>query len=384
MKLNYTVFITSLAMLVLVGCESKTAKKEASESDDSKISTDTKQPVENLNGIALLQSFSTMALNCIHQEYPNHIGHYLLSDDDVKAPRDMHPIFYGCLDWHSAVHGHWMLVRILRLNPDFPEKDAIIAALDNSFSAEKGALEAAYFEERTSYERPYGWAWLLQLSSELREWDHPKAKQWLASLAPIEEKITASLAKYLTNMVYPVRAGTHAQTAFGMGLILDYTRTVGMTELETLITKRMKDYYAGDVNCPIGYEPSGSDFLSPCLMEADLMRRVMTQDAYAVWLSDFFPTLPTDGSGDWISPGVVLDPTDGQLVHLDGLNLSRAWALEGIAAGLPDGDARRESLMKLADIHTESGVEAVSNSHYMGSHWLASFATYLETKRGIE
>lgn len=368
--------LASIAMLSLSACDQK---GEESKDEGAEV-----QGAETLSGEALLQSFSTMALGCIHKEYPNNISHYLTSDADVKSPSAMHPIFYGCLDWHSAVHGHWMLLRLLALNPDMQGSDTIISALDKSFALENGIIEAAYFDGRKRYERPYGWAWLLQLSTELRAWDHAKSAQWLAAIKPIEDKVLTGLDQWLKNLVYPVRSGEHSQTAFAFGLAIDYARAVANTELEAKLTKSVMGFYGEDQNCPIGYEPSGSDFLSPCLMEADLMRRVMEPEAYGVWLSDFLPSLPEDGSGDWIAPGVVLDATDGKLVHLDGLNLSRAWALEGIASALPQGDLRRDGLMHIAAIHQESGIKAVSNSHYMGSHWLASFAVYLTTERGVE
>lgn len=374
--------LLSVAIFALAACEKK--PDEAKDKSEQALEVATQEAAQMLEGDALLQSFSTMALGCIHKEYPNNISHYLASDEDVKSPSVMHPIFYGCLDWHSAVHGHWMLVRLLALNPDMAHKDGIIAALDKSFTLENGITEATYFDGRVSYERPYGWAWLLQLSTELRTWDHAKSADWLAAIKPLEDKILGGLDKWLGTLVYPVRSGEHSQTAFAFGLALDYARTVGNADLEQKLSASVMRYYGKDQNCPIGYEPSGSDFLSPCLMEADLMRRIMTPTAYAAWLGAFLPSLPADGRSDWITPGVVLDVTDGKLVHLDGLNLSRAWALEGIASGLPEGDPRRASLMSIAAIHQESGIIAVSNSHYMGSHWLASFATYLTTQRGVE
>lgn len=340
------------------------------------------------NAITLDQAgkFSQLALECVHKEYPNNIAHSMKSDADVAPPREMHPIFYGCFDWHSAVHGHWLLVRLLHMGPEDGEfRSRAIAALDQSFTAENVVGEMAYFAARpkSSYERPYGVAWLLQLTAELREWQDPKAKQWLAILEPFESQIAERIKIWLPKLSYPIRLGTHNQTAFAFGLMLDWARTAGDGELESLLIKRVKYFHAGDVNCPLAYEPSGEDFLSPCLMEADLMRRIMAKDEFSNWLSAFMPQIPLDGSSDWLSPGMVKDASDGKLVHLDGVNLSRAWNLENLAAALPEDDKRRASLLAAADVHKQHGLASVSGEHYSGGHWLASFATYLMTKRGM-
>lgn len=330
--------------------------------------------------------FSKLALDCVHREYPNKIGHTMSSDMDAKTPRQLHPAFYGCFDWHSSVHGHWLLVRLLHVGgQDGPWREEAIAKLSTSFTAENIAVEMAYFDSpvRGSYERPYGVAWLLQLCAELREWDDPQAKQWLEVLAPFEQQIAMRLKAWVPKLAYPIRLGTHNQSAFAFGLMLDWARTSGDSDMETLIISRSKEYHLADKSCPLAYEPSGEDFLSPCLMEADLMRRVLPQKEFAKWLTVFLPTLPTDGSGDWLSPGIVKDASDGKLVHLDGVNLSRAWNLENIAANLPKDDPRIASLTAAAAIHRETGLKAVTDAHYSGSHWLASFATYLMTKRGM-
>jgi hypothetical protein len=278
-----------------------------------------------------------------------------------------------------------LLVRLLKLDPATPFRDVIIARLGQSFTEENIAGEVAYYlaPGRSSFERPYGIAWYLQLVAELHESDDKTMQQWRQTLAPLENEITAKIKAWLPNLSYPIRLGTHNQTAFAFGLMLDYARTVADTELEQLLVDKVLAFHADDRNCPLAYEPSGEDFLSPCLMEADLMRRVFSAGRFADWLSEFLPTIPEDGSGDWLEPGVVLDPEDGKLVHLDGVNLSRAWALEGISAGLPEDDPRRAALQAAADLHRETGIASVSNDHYMGSHWLGSFATYLVTQRGI-
>jgi len=198
----------------------------------------------------------------------------------------------------------------------------------------------------------------------------------------LEADIAKGLKGWLPRLAYPIRLGTHNQSAFAFGLMLDWARVAGDTEMERLIVSRSKAFHLGDKNCPLAYEPSGEDFLSPCLMEADLMRRMMSEVEFSKWLTEFMPTIPTDGSGDWLAPGIVKDASDGKLVHLDGVNSSRAWNLYNIARALPDGDARKASLVAAAKIHADTGVAAVSAEHYSGSHWLASFATYLMTDRG--
>jgi hypothetical protein len=329
--------------------------------------------------------FANLALSCVHQEYPNKISHVLQGDEDARPPRELYPAFYGCFDWHSSVHGHWLLTRILASDPETPMRPAIETALGRSFTEGNIAAETAYYlqEGRASFERPYGLAWFLQLVAELEESEDALQAEWRETLRPLEEAIVAQIESWLPNLVYPIRLGTHAQTAFAFGLMIDYARTVENESLEDLLVEKVRRFYEADVNCPLAYEPSGEDFLSPCLMEADLMRRIMTPEAFSAWLGGFLPQIPEDGGGDWLDVAVVLDASDGKLVHLDGLNLSRAWALEGIAEGLPQGDPRRAALLASAERHAESGIASVSAEHYSGSHWLGSFATYLTTRRGI-
>ena len=256
--------------------------------------------------------------------------------------------------------------------------------LNENFSKENLAGEVANFARpaRGSWERPYGLAWYLQLTTELRQWDDSKAKQWLEILEPLEEDIANSLKEWLPKLAYPIRLGTHNQSAFAFGLMLDWAREIGDKQMESLIIERSLKFHQQDVNCPISYEPSGEDFLSPCLMEADLMRRILSQKEFAGWLSEFLPGIPNDGSDDWLAPGIVKDASDGKLVHLDGVNSSRAWNLYNIASALPNNDSRKPSLVRSAKLHADTGVAAVSDEHYSGSHWLASFATYLMTGRG--
>ena len=329
--------------------------------------------------------FANLALHCIHQEFPNVVKHMMNDGDDVKAPRQLYPAFYGCLDWHSSVHGHWLLVRMLNTAQDTVNNDEIIKKLNASFTPRniQGELKSLKRENNASFERPYGLAWFLQLTAELRQSSIPEAKVWLDTLLPLEKEIVVRISTWLPKLAYPIRTGEHSQTAFAFGLMLDWAKTSGNEEFEALLTSKVKDYYQSDNQCPLAYEPSGQDFLSPCLAEADLMRRVMTEKDYSQWLSAFFPDL-TAKTSSWLAPATVTDKTDGKLAHLDGLNISRAWMIEGIMSALPDDDARLPVLEKTLKIHREAGLNAVfGDMHYMGSHWLGSFANYLETKRGI-
>jgi hypothetical protein len=329
--------------------------------------------------------FAELALACVHTEYPNKLAHVLQGDADVQPPRRLTPAFYGCFDWHSAVHGHWLLARLARRHPEAPFAARARAALDRSLTVSNIAAEVAYLEGkgRADFERPYGLAWLLQLAAELREWDDPQAREWVATLAPLERACAARLREWLPKLIYPIRAGEHSQTAFAFGLVIDWAKTAGDTEVAGLVRSKGHGFYFGDRDCPLAYEPSGQDFLSPCLAEADLARRFLDPVRFAAWLGAFLPGIPHDGSADWLRPGVVSDPTDGKLVHLDGLNLSRAWMLEGIVAGLPPTDPRVPALRAAADEHRRLGLAAVTGEHYEGGHWLGTFAAYLVTGRGL-
>jgi len=330
--------------------------------------------------------FANLALHCIHQEFPNVVKHMMNNGEDVKAPSQLYPAFYGCLDWHSSVHGHWLLVRMLNTAQGAVDKDEIVEKLNASFTPKniQGELVSLKRENNASFERPYGLAWFLQLTAELRQSSLPEAKRWLNTLLPLEEEIVARISAWLPKLAYPIRTGEHSQTAFAFGLMLDWAKTAGNKEFEALLTSRVKEYYLADKQCPLAYEPSGQDFLSPCLAEADLMRRVMSKKDYSQWLSALFPGL-TAKTSNWLAPATVTDKTDGKLAHLDGLNISRAWMIEGIMQALPEGDKRLPVLEKALSAHREAGLNAVfGEMHYMGSHWLGSFASYLETQRGLK
>ena len=332
-----------------------------------------------------VENFAGLALACVHQEYPNKIGHVLNSDDDVDPPRKLTPSFYGCFDWHSSVHGHWLLTRLTKLYPDAEFASSARAVLAESFTDAKIVGEMAYFmgEGRTSTERPYGLAWLLCLADELNTWDDEQAEEWSKSLAPLEALAADRFRSWLPKLHYPIRTGEHSQTAFAFGLVMDWAEAVGDEAMVDLVGERSRSYYLEDVNCPLSYEPSGQDFLSPCIAEADLMRRILPEGEFADWLTGFLPSIPTTGGAAWLPLGVVTDRTDGKLAHLDGLNISRAWMLEGIAAGLPEGDPRIPALLEAAAEHGDSGLASVTGDHYEGGHWLGSFATYLVTEKGL-
>jgi hypothetical protein len=342
------------------------------------------QAREDLDASAVAR-FAELALECLHKEYPNKISHVMSSDEDAKPPRELTPIFSGCFDWHSAVHGHWLLVRLCRLYPDAPFVPKARAALAESFQPQKAAVEMEYLKAdgRETFERPYGLAWLLQLSAELHEWDDPQAREWAGTIEPIEQEAATRFKQWLPKLSYPVRTGLHSQTAFAMGLVYDWAKSRGDREMVELITQRARDYHLRDHGASLSFEPSGQDFLSPILAEADLMRRVLKPAEFAAWLGRFLPELTLDGSSEWLCPAVVTDKADGHLAHLDGLNLSRAWMLEGIVAGLPKNDPRIPGLRRAAEEHCRAGLAEVTGEHYEGGHWLGSFAVYLVTKRGL-
>jgi hypothetical protein len=334
---------------------------------------------------AAAERFAKLALACVHKEYPNKISHVLNSDADVAPPRKLTPAFCGCYDWHSSVHGHWLLVRLVRTFPDVPFAAAARDALKKSLTAENLKVEANYLrgKGRASFERPYGLSWLLQLCAELREWDDPQAREMMANLRPLEEAAVERLKIWLPKLSHPVRIGEHDQTAFGLGLMLDYARTAGNEEFVKLVSDSARKFFLADKNCPLAYEPSGEDFLSPSLGEADVMRRVLPQNEFAKWLKEFMPQIPTPADTDWLPVAISPDPSDPKLAHLDGLNLSRAWMLEGILSALPSDDPRCPALQATADAHRRAGLAAVTGEHYEGGHWLGSFAVYLTTQRGI-
>jgi len=335
--------------------------------------------------VAVAERFAKLALACVHKEYPNKLAHVLNGPGDVRAPRQLTPAFYGCYDWHSAVHGHWLLARLARTFPDAPFTPAAKQALGKSLTAKNVAAEVAYLSApgRVSFERPYGLAWLLQLAAELREGSDPDFQRWAKTLEPLEKAAADRLRAWLPKLSRPIRIGEHDQTAFAFGLAWDWSRVAKDDAMTQLLRERITTYYGADRDCPLRFEPNGQDFLSPCLAEADLLRRVLSAKEYASWLSGFLPGIPTKAGAAWLAPEVVTDRSDPKLAHLDGLNLSRAWMLDGIASALDAADARLPVLRATAEAHRVAGLESVTGEHYEGGHWLGSFATYLVTRRGI-
>ena len=327
---------------------------------------------------------AALAMDGIRREYPNKIGHVMAGDGDARPPRELTPVFYGCFDWHSAVHAHWCLVRLMRCFPNAAwVRDARIAMRGNiTRDNADGELRYLAGPDREGFERPYGLAWLLQLCAELREWDDDDGRDWLAILGPLEQLAAERFRSWLPKLTHPIRSGEHSQTAFAMGLVLDWCETSSDARLRDVVRETALRFHSGDVDAPLHFEPSGHDFLSPSLAEADLMRRVLPGAEFARWLDGFLPAIPRDGGSGWLPVGVVTDPADGKLAHLHGLNLSRTWMLEGIAAAVPSGDARVPALRGTAAVHRDAALPVVSGEHYAISHWLGSFAVYLLTQRG--
>jgi hypothetical protein len=329
-------------------------------------------------------AFARLSLKGIQTEYPNKPGDVLNSADDVKSPHDVHPAFFGSFDWHSSVHGHWMLVRLLRLFPDLPERQQIREVLGGHLTAKNIQTEADYFTQpnHKSFERTYGWAWLLKLAEELHTWDDADARQWSKNLRPLTDTIVASYLAFLPKQTYPIRTGVHPNTAFGLAFALDYARMVDHKPLRELLEERSRTYYAKDTGIPAKWEPDGADFFSPSLLEADLMRRVLRPAEFTDWFRRFLPEIAQGEPKTLFVPATVTDRTDLQIVHLDGLSLSRAWCMRSIAAALPANDPARKVLAESASRHMEAALRHVASGDYAGEHWLASFAVYLLSTPG--
>jgi hypothetical protein len=322
---------------------------------------------------ALASRFAATALGHVTREYPNHIMHVLTGPQDALTPREMHPIFFGSFDWHSCVHGWWTLFTLSRLHPDMPEAAAVRALADDLFTAEKAAGEAAYLSrpESRGFERPYGWAWLLMLAAELARHDTEEGRRWSATLAPLATIFAERFKAFLPLADYPVRVGTHYNTAFALRLTLDYA-DVFDPELAAACRAAAARWHAEDRDCQ-AWEPSQDEFLSPTLMEAALMRRALPPADFAAWFHAFLPRLGDGQPATLLSPARVSDRTDGKIAHLDGLNLSRAWCWREILDGLPDADERRAVMAQAAAVHLDAALPHVTGD-YMGEHWLASFA----------
>jgi hypothetical protein len=328
-----------------------------------------------------VESFARLALKNIQTEYPNKPSNIVVDAESVRTPQEMHPAFYGCFDWHSSVHGHWMLIRLLRLYPNGILESEIREKLNQNLSAKNLEGELQYFEEEQhkTFERTYGWAWYLRMADELEGWEDEDGKRWRENLRGLEKLLVKRTLDYLPKLSFPIRTGLHGDTGFALAQILDYSRKLNNAELEELIVKRSRDYYLNDVKYPTMYEPSGQDFFSSCLNEADLMRRVLSPKEFVEWFDKFLPTLNDGDGGNLMIPVEVSDTKDGYIVHLAGLNLNRGWCMQGIASSLPVGDPRVDLLKGSAVDHASMGYKYVFSGNYEGDHWLATFAIYLQT-----
>lgn len=359
--------ITALLVLLAFNCNtSKEDKKEIQNSEPVEIADTPILNLEQANNLA------DLPLHCMNTEYPNRLSQTLGGDEDLQSPTQLHPAFYGCFDWHSAVHGHWSLVSLLKSFPNIDDAGEIKQKLLNNISKEKIEAEVAYFhgKHNKSYERTYGWAWLLKLAEEIHTWDDDTARQLEVNLQPLTDLIVGKYITFLPKLNYPQRVGTHANTAFGLSFAYDYAETLKNEDLQNAIKARASFFYMNDKGCPMTWEPSGSDFLSPCLEEAALMKRLLILEDYRVWLNDFLPQLKDKNFA--LEVGIVSDRTDGQLVHLDGVNFSRAWSLNKIAEGLPE----YHHLKNIANKHINYSLPSIFGDSYEGGHWLGSFAIY--------
>jgi hypothetical protein len=319
----------------------------------------------------LAAKFAAVALGHIGREWPNKMDHVLEGQQDVKGPRDLHPIFYGSFDWHSCVHSHWLLAHLVRRFPDGAQAANIRKRLDENFTDANVAGEVAYLQRPSArgFERPYGWAWVLKLQAELSRHTTAEGKRWAKAMQPLADAFVKRFEDFLPLMIYPVRSGVHSSTSFALTLALDYAAATGNADFAALLKKKARDWHEADAGAN-PFEPSQSDFLSPTLMEAALMRRAMERNEFAVWFAQFLPRVPET----LLTPAAVTDRSDGQIAHLDGLNLSRAWCWKVIVDALPPSDPLQARVAPAIDAHLSSALDHIAGD-YMGEHWLASFAT---------
>jgi len=356
-----------LVLSILFNCNSSEEKTQKSIQKLEAVEVET--PVLNLeeaNRLALLP------LHCMETEYPNKLNQTIGGAEDLQSPKQLHPAFYGCFDWHSAVHGHWSLVSLLKQFPNLEDRENIKIKLLKNISKENIAIEIAYFggKHNTSYERTYGWAWVLKLAEELHTWDDNIARELESNLQPLTDLMVEKFIEFLPRLNYPIRVGEHPNTGFGLSFAYDYAEAVNHRQLKLSIEQRARDFYMNDQNCPLSWEPSGFDFLSPCLEEAAIMKRILPQEEFRSWLSNFLPQLQQKDFN--LETGIVSDRTDGKLVHLDGVNFSRAWSLNKISEGLPE----YQHLKKIANKHINYSLPNIVDDNYEGGHWLGSFALY--------
>lgn len=365
--------MTSICLSLVLSCQPQSRDESRGNVSSSMIASEVPQlTLEQARHLAQL------ALNCIQVEYPNKLSHIMNHQGEVKSPRELHPSFYGCFDWHSSVHGHWMLVHLLKAFPGMEGERRIREMMDENLSESAILQEVAYLSQpnRKSFERTYGWAWLLKLAQELESWEDPQGQRWARNLRPLTEAVVERYLEFLPRQTYPIRTGLHPNTAFGLSFAWDYAAYMGNEPLQLLISQTAQRYFGSDRGCPGAWEPGGADFLSPCLEEANLMRRILPPDAFARWLKAFLPDLESAQPASLFLPATVADRSDPQIVHLDGLNLSRAWCMLGIASALPDTHEAREALMAAARQHVHATLPYIASGNYEGEHWLASFAVY--------
>lgn len=361
-------FYVLCVLVVLFNCNTSEEKKTATTLNTPEIETAKIPTIDLIQANRLAQ----LPIDCIQTEYPNKLNQTIGEDADLQSPQDLHPAFYGCFDWHSAVHGHWSLVSLLKNFPDLENSQTIKAMLLENMSEKNIKTEVAYFfgKYNATYERTYGWAWLLKLAEELHTWDNPTARTLESNLQPLTNLIVKKYIDFLPKLNYPIRIGEHSNTAFGLSFAYDYAKTIGNDQLRLLIEQRTKDFYNTDQDCPLSWEPGGFDFLSPCFEEAALMKRVLPTEDFKAWLNDFLPQLADKNFT--LETGKVSDRTDGKLVHLDGVNFSRAWSLNEIANGLPE----YVHLKNIANQHINYSLPGIVGDSYEGGHWLGSFAIY--------
>jgi Protein of unknown function (DUF2891) len=324
---------------------------------------------------AIASKFARLALDHLTREYPNKLTHTLAGPHDVQGPRALHPIFYGSYDWHSCVHGYWLILHLLERFPDLTEAASIVAVVDQHFTDANVAGELAYLDlpQNRGFERPYGWAWLLALSAQIDALKRPQSARWRASFAPLTETFVERFEEFLPKATYPLRVGTHFNMAFALALTLDFARQTSRASLETLVVDTATRWFLHDAACQ-AWEPAGDEFLSPSLMEAELMRRVLPATQFVTWFDAFLPDVAARRPLTLFEPVTVTDRRDGKIAHLDGLNLSRAWCQRSLARALPADDTRRAVLCEAAERHLDSALAHVAGD-YMGEHWLATFAT---------
>lgn len=366
--MNKWYFLLATIFLIF-GCKNK--QPEPTE-NLSKTETSIKTFPEPVFTVNEANKLIDLPLHCVATPYPYKPQHTLEGKADLVEPDSVHPIFYGCFDWHSAVHGYWSLVTLLQQFPEMDRAEEVRKILIEKITAENVATEVAFFEKpvNKSFERTYGWAWVLKLSETLHNWDDPMAKELYENLKPLADIMVLRYKEFLPKLNYPIRVGEHTNTAFGLTFAYDYAETIGDLELKQLIEKRARDFYFNDQNCPIHWEPSGYDFLSPCLEEIDVMRRVLSQEEFLKWMDTFMPELAD--ANYHLEVGEVSDRTDGKLVHLDGLNFSRAWVFYGLAKQFP----KYAHLTNLANEHLAYSYPNLVGDTYEGGHWLGSFAIY--------